>query len=70
MHVGQCLPRSCNTEDVQFILNVDSSARKFKETFANATNYVQNNAEIVALSVRRVPGEYNVWKDRLFYLIA
>lgn len=69
MHVGQCLPRSCSTEDVQFILNEDSSARKFKETFANATNH-ENNGEIVALSVRRVPGEYNVWKDRLFYLIV
>lgn len=68
MHVGQCLPQSCSTEDVQFILNVDSSARKFKETFANATNY-ENNGGIVALSVRRVPGEYNIWNDRIFYVV-
>lgn len=68
MHVGQCLPRSCSTDDVKFILNVDTSARKFKEAFANATN-PSNKGEIVALNVRRVPGGYDFWKDRLFYLV-
>lgn len=29
-----------------------------------------SKAEINVLAVRRVPGEYNVWMDRSFYLVA
>lgn len=69
MHVGQCLPRSCSTDDVKFILNLDDAARKFKENFMNAT-LDANKGEIVAMSVRRVPGEYDLLKDRTFYLVV
>lgn len=69
MHVGQCLPWSCSAEDVKLILNIDNSARKFNEEFLNATNEV-NKGEIVALSVRRVPGDYNPFMDRVFYLVV
>lgn len=69
MHVGQCLPRICSTNDIKIILNMDASARKFNENFINATMDA-NKGEINVLSVRRVPGEYTVWKDRLFYLVS
>lgn len=69
LRVGQCLPRICTSEDVQMILNMDVSAQKFAENFQNATNEMETG-KITAIQVRRVPGEYNVWKDRLFYLVV
>lgn len=48
---------------------MDASARKFNENFVNATMDA-NKGEINVLSVRRVPGEYTLWKDRLFYLVS
>lgn len=48
---------------------MDISARKFTENFMNATTEA-GKGEIVVLGVRRVPGEYNAWKDRQFYLVA
>lgn len=67
LRVGQCLPRKCTEDDVKSILNMDKSAQQFTEHFQNATNEM-NRAEISVLAARRVPGEYNVWTDRLFYL--
>lgn len=69
LRVGQCLPRICTTEDVQLILNNDVSARKFTENFQNVTTEM-DKAEISVMSVRRVPGEYDILKDRLFYLVV
>lgn len=69
LRVGQCLPRICTIDDVKSILNMDVSARKFTESFMNVTNEL-GKAEIVVLGVRRVPGDYNAWKDRQFYLVA
>lgn len=69
MRVGQCLPRVCTTDDVKSILNMDISARKFTENFMNATTE-SSKGEIVVLGVRRVPGDYDAWKDHQFYLMA
>lgn len=69
LRIGQCLPRICTAEDVKMILNLDISARKFTESFRNVTNET-NRAEISVLGVRRVPGEYNVRNDGLFYLVT
>ena len=67
--MGQCLPRICTSDDVKLILDMDISARKFSENFMNATNE-RDRAEISVVAVRRVPGEYNTWQDRQFYLVA
>lgn len=69
MRIGQCLPRICTADDVKMMLNLDISARKFTENFRNITNDM-DRAEISVLGVRRVPGDYNVGKDGLFYLVT
>lgn len=69
MRIGQCLPKICTNDDVKLILDMDISARKFTENFMNATNE-RGRAGVNVLGVRRVPGEYNTWQDRQFYLVA
>ncbi|XP_055297842.1 uncharacterized protein LOC129566166 isoform X2 [Sitodiplosis mosellana] len=69
LRVGQCLPRICTNDDVKLILDMDTSARKFTENSMNATNK-RDWAEVNVVSVRRVPGDYNTWQDRQFYLVA
>lgn len=50
-------------------MNMDISARKFADNFQNATSEM-DKAEIGVVSVRRVPDDYNVWQDRLYYLVV
>lgn len=69
MNVGQCLPRHCTPDDVKIILNMDASARKFNANYVNASTDA-NKGEINVFNVRRIPGDYNVWKDGSFYLVS
>lgn len=69
MLIGQCLPNICTPDDVKLILNMDPYAQKFSDNFMNATNDA-NRGSINAISVRRIPGEYNLWKDKLFSLVV
>lgn len=48
---------------------MDASARKFNANFVNASTDA-NKGEIRVQSVRRIPGEYNVWRDSLFYFVS
>lgn len=68
LRVGQCLPRICTSTDIQTILDMDTSARKFSGNFQNSTNEMEG-AGVRVISVRRVPGEYDLWSDRQFYLV-
>lgn len=47
---------------------MDTSARKFSGNFQNSTNEMEG-AGVRVISVRRVPGEYDLWSDRQFYLV-
>lgn len=69
MRVGQCLPRICTSTDIQTILDMDTSARKFSENFQNSTVSEMEGAGVRVISVRRVPGDYDLWTDRQFYLV-
>lgn len=48
---------------------MDTSARKFSENFQNSTVSEMEGAGVRVISVRRVPGDYDLWTDRQFYLV-
>lgn len=56
LQVGQCLPKTCSPNDVKHILSLDATAMALKRS-----------NEVTVSSVRRVPGDYNIWDDSFFH---
>lgn len=59
--VGQCLPKSCNDNDVKIMLKFDPA---FNQLITE-----QNTNTLDVLSVRRVPGNYDVFMEKKFYYL-
>lgn len=68
LQVGQCLPQVCTMEDVKTILNADAAVVKFNEIYINDTETGPRKNGIRVINVRRVPGEYAITRDPVFYL--
>lgn len=62
LQLAQCLPQSCTINDIQNILNSDPTTKVLKSM--SQTNQIR------FLDVRSVPGEYDLWTDRRFQLLA
>uniref|UniRef100_U5EF22 Putative conserved plasma membrane protein n=1 Tax=Corethrella appendiculata TaxID=1370023 RepID=U5EF22_9DIPT len=85
LQLGQCLPIVCTPEDVSNILRLDPASQLFTEydllypshhrhhhLYNNHHNdsVAINGNDLKMIDVRRVPGEYDLWKDRKFYILS
>jgi hypothetical protein len=71
LHVGQCLPRACNTQDVTIIMNTDPASMALQQKPSQkqedeAVIQMKTN-ELNIFETRIVPGEYILWNDSKFY---
>ena len=57
LQLGQCLPKSCSTQDVGKLLEEDSNAKMLTKSF---------DAKFEIVKVRNVPGRYQLFKDHKF----
>lgn len=62
LQIAQCLPQTCTVRDIQNILNVDPTTTVIKS--------MSQSNQIRFVGVRSVPGEYDLWTDRRFQLLA
>ncbi|KAI9589996.1 uncharacterized protein LOC119639842 [Glossina fuscipes] len=71
LQLGECLPKSCSSQDIQHILDLDPHAQILK-----TLNYNNNNSSnstttsVKILRVRTVPGIYSFWRELSFQIFA
>uniref|UniRef100_A0A1A9W274 Nose resistant-to-fluoxetine protein N-terminal domain-containing protein n=1 Tax=Glossina brevipalpis TaxID=37001 RepID=A0A1A9W274_9MUSC len=69
LQLGECLPKSCSSQDIQHILDLDPHAQILKSL--NYSNISSNNTTSVKiLRVRTVPGIYSFWRELNFQIFA
>ncbi|XP_052900175.1 O-acyltransferase like protein [Anopheles moucheti] len=68
--LGQCLPKTCTTEDITELLRSDPMLNLLNNSTSNVVvastplpNGSPANAALTILHVRPVPGSYNLWSD-------
>ncbi|XP_077295360.1 nose resistant to fluoxetine protein 6-like [Arctopsyche grandis] len=62
MLIGECLPKSCSTQDVLSILK-SSSKMSNPRGLSDAVN-------LDVLHVKKIPGSYDMWKDVKFFIVG
>ncbi|KAH8295981.1 hypothetical protein KR018_008985 [Drosophila ironensis] len=66
LSLGECLPKSCSSHDVQSILSLDPYARML--TILGAHNASAQQPPLQVLHVRTVPGPYSHWGQLKFQM--
>ncbi|XP_063709140.1 uncharacterized protein LOC134837684 [Culicoides brevitarsis] len=61
LQLGQCLPKSCEIEDIYTILRLDPAAQVLSNTAYKTGLNIFN--------VRRVPGDYQIQKDPKYFML-
>ncbi|KAM7347821.1 uncharacterized protein ACRADG_007300 [Cochliomyia hominivorax] len=64
LQIGECLPKSCTSQDVQHIIEMDPHAQMLISL--NSSQLAEANI----LRVRSVPGIYSYWRELRFQIFA
>lgn len=68
--VGQCLPKSCTTNDVNLILKLDQRLSSINQRkLVNNLTELKSSNEIKIIEVRNIPGDYSLIMDHKFYML-
>lgn len=72
MHVGQCLPDSCSTQDVKIIMINDPASIRLNQVISVKSDTKVQSEEIIdelkIFETRVVPGAFDIWKEQKFYI--
>lgn len=81
LQLGQCLPKACSTDDIKAMLSADPAATVLHQmqkdnifyldgAQQNLVNSSIKSNELNIFALRKVPGSYNLWTDRRFYIFG
>lgn len=70
LNVGQCLPAACTAEDASTILANDPASIALNQAETQVNGSTSKATEVHIIDSRAVPGDFNIWRERKFYLFA
>ena len=70
LNIGQCLPDTCSAKDVTVIMNNDPAFVALNEATIEENGKAVKATEAHVFDTRAVPGDFNIWKERKFYVFT
>uniref|UniRef100_A0A1B0FGS6 Nose resistant-to-fluoxetine protein N-terminal domain-containing protein n=1 Tax=Glossina morsitans morsitans TaxID=37546 RepID=A0A1B0FGS6_GLOMM len=70
LQLGECLPKSCSSQDIQHILDLDPHVQILKTLNYNNNSSNNTTTSVNILRVRTVPGIYSFWRELSFQIFA